>query len=80
MSVHYLLTMQSNIREQLRDTVKFQVDRSTHGDKLRDFHEWMVAIKKDTLHHVSTSICSQHNYNCSTFPAGMAEAKTLEWH
>ena len=44
--------MQSKIREQLRNTVKFTVDRSTHAEKIRDFHKWMVAIKKDTLHHV----------------------------
>ena len=48
----FSLFKQSDIREQLKDTVKFQVDRSTHGDKLRDYHEWMTAIKKDTLHHV----------------------------
>ena len=41
------------IKEELRDTVKYQVDRSTHGDKMRDFHEWMNAVKRDTLHRVS---------------------------
>ena len=34
------------------DTLKYQVDRSTHGDKMRDFHEWMKAVKKDTLYRV----------------------------
>ena len=33
--------------------VKYQVDRSTHSDKMRDFHDWMEAVKKDTLHRVS---------------------------
>lgn len=41
------------INDQLKDKVKLTVDRSTHASKLRDFHEWMDAVKKDTLHHVS---------------------------
>ena len=33
--------------------MKLAVDRSTHASKLRDFREWMDAVKKDTLHRVS---------------------------
>ena len=32
--------------------MKLAVDRSTHASKLRDFREWMDAVKKDTLHRV----------------------------
>ncbi len=49
----YLAYLQAKIRENLSDVVKYEVDRSTHDDKLRDFHEWMKAVKKDTLHHVN---------------------------
>ena len=48
-----VLLLQVEIREELSDVVKYEVDRSTHDDKIRDFHEWMKAVKKDTLHHVS---------------------------
>ncbi len=48
-------TNQVEIKDELRDTVKYQVDRSTHGDKMRDFHEWMDAVKRDTLHRVSVN-------------------------
>ena len=53
--MHLLLTMQYEINDQLKDKVKLAVDRSTHASKLRDFHEWMDAVKKDTLHRVSYS-------------------------
>ncbi len=48
--------MQSEISEQLKDQLKFNVDRTTHGDKIRDFHEWMRGVKKDTIHRVRTCI------------------------
>ena len=32
--------------------MKLAVDRSTHASKLRDFREWMDAVKKDALHRV----------------------------
>ena len=57
-SQHYdTVILQSDIQEELRDTIKFAVDRSTHADKLRDFHEWMAAVKKDTIHHVCRAKC-----------------------
>ena len=34
------------------EKVKWQVNRDSAEDKLRDFLEWMYALKKDTLHHV----------------------------
>ncbi len=40
--------LQVKIGENLSDVVKYEVDRSTHDDKLRDFHEWMKAVKKDS--------------------------------
>ena len=35
------------------ERVKWQINRDSAEDKLRDFLEWMYALKKDTLHHVS---------------------------
>ena len=49
------------------NSVKYKVDRSTYSDRLRDFHEWIEAVKKDTLHHVSC--CNMHirMYMCSCY-------------
>ena len=51
-SLHCSFIIQVDIKEELKDTVKYQVERGTHADKMRDFHEWMDAVKRDTLHHV----------------------------
>ena len=32
--------------------MKWNIDRSSLDDKLRDFLEWMDALKKDTVHRV----------------------------
>ena len=48
---------QNDLREEVMEKVKWQVNRDSAEDKLRDFLEWMYAVKKDTLHHVRPAIC-----------------------
>lgn len=55
---------QYEINDQLKDQVKLAVDRSTHASKLRDFREWMDAVKKDTLHRVSVHAIAKFNPVC----------------
>ena len=50
-NIHFFFK-QGDIRKELKNRLKFTVLREPHADKMRDFHKWMVAIKKDTLHHV----------------------------
>ena len=47
-----LITPQTEIKEHLKDSIKYKVNRNSHRDKLRDFHDWMEAAKKDTMHYV----------------------------
>ena len=47
---------QNDLREEVVEKVKWQVNRDSAEDKLRDFLEWMYAVKKDTIHHVSPAI------------------------
>ena len=49
---------QNDLREEVVEKVKWQVNRDSAEDKLRDFLEWMYAVKKDTLHHVSVIVVS----------------------
>ena len=35
------------------EKVKWQINRDSAEHKLRDFLEWMEAVKRDTLYHVS---------------------------
>ena len=44
--------LQVDINDVLRDTVKYQVDRTTHSDRIRDFHKWMKGVQRDTEHNV----------------------------
>ena len=48
-----VVSPQNELREEVIEKVKWQVNRDSAEDKLRDFLEWMYAVKKDTLHHVS---------------------------
>lgn len=48
-----VISSQNELREEVIEKVKWQVNRDSAEDKLRDFLEWMYALKKDTLHHVS---------------------------
>ena len=48
-----MVLLQNELREEVVKKVKWQVNRDSAEDKLRDFLEWMYAVKKDTLHHVS---------------------------
>lgn len=50
-----LFPPQNDLREEVIEKVKWQVNRDSPEDKLRDFLEWMYAVKKDTLHHVRAS-------------------------
>jgi len=43
---------QNKFREDLVERVKWNVNRDSPEDKLRDFLDWMKAVKKETLHHV----------------------------
>ena len=43
---------QNDLREEVVEKVKWQVNRDSAEDKLRDFLEWIYALKKDTQHHV----------------------------
>lgn len=38
--------------------MKWSINRDSAEDKLRDFLEWMYAVKTDTLHHVSLHFLS----------------------
>ena len=38
------------------ETVKWRVNRDSHEDRLRDFLDWMEAVKKDTIHTVRSHI------------------------
>jgi inositol 1,4,5-triphosphate receptor type 1 len=49
--VNFQLDPKNNLREEVVEKVKWQVNRDSAEDKLRDFLEWMYAVKKDTLHH-----------------------------
>ena len=51
-----ILWLQNDLREEVVEKVKWQVNRDSAEDKLRDFLEWMYAVKKDTLHHVSVTL------------------------
>lgn len=53
-----ILWLQNDLREEVVEKVKWQVNRDSAEDKLRDFLEWMYAVKKDTLHHVSVTLHS----------------------
>ena len=48
---------QNKFREDLVERVKWNVNRDSPEDKLRDFMDWMKAIKKETLHHVCMCVC-----------------------
>ena len=48
---------QNKFREGLVERVKWNVNRDSPEDKLRDFMDWMKAIKKETLHHVCMCVC-----------------------
>ena len=48
---------QNDLREEVVEKVKWQVNRDSAEDKLRDFLKWMYALKKDTLHHVRPYTC-----------------------
>lgn len=51
-----VLYLQREFKEEVTSRVKWNVNRSSLDDKLRDFLDWMAALKKDTLHRVSQHI------------------------
>ena len=40
--------------------MKWNVNRDSPEDKLRDFLEWMKAVKRDTIHNVSVLDFSEY--------------------
>ena len=52
----YVAPSQNDLREEVVEKVKWQVNRDSAEDKLRDFLKWMCALKKDTQHHVRPAI------------------------
>ncbi len=48
------MCVQHELREEVIEKVKWNVNRDSPEDKLRDFLEWMKAVKRDTLHQVHT--------------------------
>ena len=47
---------QNTFREDLVERVKWNVTRDSPEDKLRDFMDWMKAVKKETIHHVCEGV------------------------
>ena len=45
--------MQHELREEVIEKVKWNVNRDSPEDKLRDYLKWMKAVKHDTEYHVS---------------------------
>ena len=45
--------MQDELREEVIEKVKWNVNRDSPEDKLRDYLKWMKAVKHDTNHNVS---------------------------
>ena len=58
---------QNDLREEVVEKVKWQVNRDSAENKLRDFLEWMYAVKKDTRHHVRPVICRSEQLHCMVF-------------
>lgn len=48
---------QNQLREEVIEKVKWNVNRDSAEDKLRDFLDWMLAVKRDTIHHVCDVKC-----------------------
>ena len=51
-TMHSHLPLQRKFKEEVTSRVKWNVDRSSQDDKLRDFLHWMNALKKNTIHQV----------------------------
>ena len=61
--------VQHELREEVVEKVKWNISRDSPEDKLRDLLEWMKAVKRDTVHSVSSpinalcfSVCQRHNF------------------
>lgn len=50
--------VQHELREEVIEKVKWNISRDSPEDKLRDLLEWMKAVKRDTVHSVSSSLPS----------------------
>jgi hypothetical protein len=46
------LSLQREFKEVVTSRVKWNIDRSSQNDKLRDFLHWMDALKKNAIHQV----------------------------
>ena len=49
---------QNELRDEVVENVKWNVNRDSAEDKLRDFLEWLYAVKKDTIHNVCVHACA----------------------
>jgi len=58
---------QSEISEGVKESLKYEVDRTTYGNKMRDFQKWMIAVKKDTLYRVSLLLYCRCKLIINTF-------------
>lgn len=58
LSYELLFLVQHELREEVIEKVKWNISRDSPEDKLRDLLEWMKAVKRDTVHSVSSSIPS----------------------
>ena len=48
---------QDELREEVKEKLKWSVNRDTPEDKLIDFLQWMEAARRDIDHQVSTCAC-----------------------
>ena len=46
------LVFQHELREEVIEKVKWNINRDSPEDKLRDLLQWMKAVKRDTIHSV----------------------------
>ena len=51
------VVLQHTFSHNLVEKVKWNVNRDSPEDKLRDFMEWMKAVKKETGHQVCVELC-----------------------
>ena len=50
--VSLTIVFQHELREEVIEKVKWNINRESPEDKLRDLLQWMKAVKRDTIHSV----------------------------
>ena len=66
-SLAVAVTLQNKLREEVIENVKWNVDRDSAESKQRDFLDWALAVKKDTVHHVSHFMKCCHQDLCHLY-------------